>query len=81
MKCPATACHLSVNEYVTALMLRVTFKTDTRGERRKKNIENFFGRIMKKVFSTQVMQKRRKGLCEIHFTSLEHTLNNFTSEL
>lgn len=36
---------------------------------------------MKKVFSTQVMQKGRKGLCETHFTSLEHTLNNFTPEL
>lgn len=27
------------------------------------------------------MQKGREGLCERHFTSLEHTLNNFTSEL
>lgn len=46
----------------------------------KKSREFLWMYYEKSVFYSS-HEKGRKGLCETHFSSLEHTLNNFTSEL
>lgn len=62
-------------------MLRVTFKKGPGmggGEEHEDFLWAYYGRS---VFYSSHAKKGRKGLCEVHFTSLEHTLNYFTSEL
>lgn len=80
IKCPARVLPQHKLQFI-APVLGVTFKKGTRTRGGGEKVRIFFGHIMEEVFSTQVMQKGRKGLCETHFTSLELTLNNFTSEL
>lgn len=70
-----------VNYYVIALMLRVKFMKYTREIGGRKKSREFLWMYYEESVFYSSHEKGRKGLCETHFSSLEHTLNNFTSEL